>query len=258
MNQHISLLLLAKNEQDNLSKNFIWLSKCPNINEVIIIDDLSTDNTQTIAKKLESKNLKVIVKQRKLNNDFSSQRSYGINQSKNNWILWLDADEIPSRDLIKFLNNFTPNGIRAYSFIRQNIFWKKLLKHGESQQPLIRLFNKTYGKFIGNVHESWISKPPHQKTKLTFTHQPNQDITSFLQKINFYTSIRAQELYKQKVKPSLFQIIIYPIAKFFSNYIIKLGFLDGIQGIIISLLMSFHSFLVRAKLWHLSQTSSST
>ena len=257
MNQHISLLLLTKNEQSNLLKNFGWLDKCPNINEVIIVDDYSTDNTHIVAKKLKNSHTNIIIKKRKLDNDFSAQRTYGINQAKNDWILWLDADEVPSLELIKFLTNFTPDNIKAYSFVRQNIFWNKALKHGESQQLLIRSFDKTSGHFSGKVHETWISSSPIKKTSLTFTHQPNQDITSFLQKINFYTSIRANELYKQNLNCSLFQIIIYPLAKFFSNYIIKLGFLDGTQGIIVSLLMSFHSFLVRAKLWHLSQKSSS-
>ena len=257
MNQPISLLLLTKNEQRNLLKNFGWLDKCPNIDEVIVIDDFSTDNTHIVAKKLKNNNTNIIIKKRKLNNDFSTQRTYGINQAKNDWILWLDADETPSLELVKFLTNLTPDNIKTYSFVRQNIFWNKLLKHGESRQSLVRLFDKTCGKFSGKVHETWISSSPIKKTSLTFSHQPNQDMTSFLQKINFYTSIRAKELHKQKNNTSLFQIITYPLAKFASNYIIKFGFLDGTQGIIVSLLMSFHSFLVRAKLWQLSQKSSS-
>ena len=67
--------------------------------------------------------------------------------------------------------------------------------------------------------------------------------------INYYTDLRAQELLNNGVKVKIYHIVLYPIAKFILNYIFKLGFLDGLEGLIFAILMSFHSFLVRAKLW---------
>ena len=75
----------------------------------------------------------------------------------------------------------------------------------------------------------------------------------FLEEINFYTTIRAKELYEKKTEITLKDIILYPKAKFLLNFFLKLGFLDGLEGLIFAILMSFHSFLVRAKLWIYSQ-----
>ena len=257
MNQHISLLLLTKNEQENIKNNFGWIKKCPIIDEIFIVDDFSTDNTKKAVSTLKTDNTNIIFKTRKLDSNFSAQRNYGISFAKNKWILWLDADEIPTPSFLKFLNNFGPKNKTSYSFIRQNIFWNKVLNYGESNQRLVRLFDKTSGKFQGKVHEIWQTNKTTQKTNIKFLHQTNQNITSLLNKINFYTDIRSKELYVNKTKTSIFQIIFYPLAKFTQNYFIKLGCLDGTRGIIISLVMSFHSFLVRTKLWQLYNQSSS-
>ncbi len=257
MNQHISLTILTKNEQENINKNFDWLKNIKTIDEIIVVDDSSTDKTIDILKTKIGKHQKLKTYLRKLDNDFSSQRQFSISKSTNNWILWLDADEIPSPPIIKFLTNFSPtNHTHAYSFSRQELFCGHQLNYGQSKQKIIRLFNKDKGNFIGKVHEVW-STNQSEDTNLTFFHQSNQNITQILEKINFYTDIRANELFQSKISTNIFQIISYPIAKFFQNYIFKFGFLDGIPGIVLSLFMSFHSFLVRAKLWHLYKQSSS-
>lgn len=252
--QNISLLLLTKNEEGRLKNNFKWLDKCPRINEIIVIDDQSTDNTKKIVKSLANKNRQVKIFNRGLDSDFSAQRQFGLKKTKNNWILWLDADEQPSNDLIDFLNNVTLNPGYAFSFRRQDIFLDHSLKYGETAHlHFTRLFNKNNGKFSGKVHEIWQTQACIIKTNITLTHQPHQNLSSLLKKINFYTDIRARELFEKQTPTNIFQIIFYPVAKFFKNYILLLGFLDSTPGIVLALSMSLHSFLVRAKLWHLYQ-----
>lgn len=258
MNQHISLTILTKNEQKNIDKNFDWLKDTKTIDEIIVVDDFSTDKTIDVFKSKIGNHQKLKTYQRKLENDFSSQHQFTISKSTNNWILWLDADEVPSPSMIEFITNFFPtNHTHAYSFTRQEIFCDHLLNYGQSKQKMIRLFNKDKGKFVGKVHEVWVSYQP-KDTNLILFHQSNQNITQILEKINFYTDIRALELFQNKTSTNIFQIIFYPKVKFFQNYIFKLGFLDGVPGIVLSLFMSFHSFLVRAKLWYLYKQSSST
>ena len=253
---NISLNLITKNESQNLEKNFTWLNKCPAINEVICIDDNSTDNTIQVFKTLgkNNPNTSFSIHQNPLNKDFSRQRQLALQKSKNDWILWLDADEVPRQQLIDFLNNLKPSH-HNYSFKRKDIFLGKELKYGETNnQNFIRLFNKNYGKYNHPVHEIWKTTEEIKDTNLEIIHHSHNNMTSFLRKINFYTDIRAQELYNQHKKSDLFQIIFYPLAKFVQNYFLRLGFLDGVPGIILALSMSLHSFLVRAKLWKLWQT----
>jgi glycosyltransferase involved in cell wall biosynthesis len=228
VHNHLSLLLLTRNESKNLEKNFDWLKHCPSIKEIIIVDDNSTDNTIEIAKKLESKHRQIKILNHSLNNDFAAQRNYGISQSKYNWVFSIDADEQPSKKLIRFLNHFDRNQYKSYSFKRQDIFLGKTLSHGENAfLNFTRLVNKNYGQFIGQVHEIWTSKKDTKKTDLTIRHYSHQTIKSCIQKINFYSDIRSQEMYSQGIKVSIYQVIFFPIWKFIEDYFFRLGFLDG-------------------------------
>lgn len=250
----ISLLLLTHNESENLKNNFIWLDECKTINEIIVVDDNSTDNTVEVAESLASKKRSVQVFNRGLNGDFSAQRNFGIFKISNDLVFWLDADEYPSKKLIVFLNNIDKHRYKNYSFIRQDIFLGHTLKHGETASlKFLRLFNKNFGKFEGQVHEIWISAKSTKETDLIIHHNSHKKLKSFIEKIDFYSTIRSQELFNQKISTNLFEIIFFPIGKFFQNYIFRLGFLDGTPGIIMALCLSFHVFLNKSKLWHLYQ-----
>jgi len=250
----ISLILLTKNEQKNLETNFGWLDSCKRIKEIIIVDDNSTDNTIEFVKKLASKNRLVQVFSRGLDGDFSAQRNFAVSKTKYNWIFWLDADEQPDKKLIRFLNHIDKLRYKNYSFKRQDIFLGHQLKYGETAYlDFVRLFNKKYGHFVGQVHETWESRKTIKETTLVINHNSHSTLKSFIQKINFYSDIRAQELYDQKVTTNLLEIIFFPIGKFIQDYFFRLGFLDGTPGIIMALCMSFHVFLSKSKLWHLHQ-----
>lgn len=254
MNQRnkLSLLLLTKNESENIKKNLFWLKDCPAIGEIVVVDDFSTDDTLDQLKKVVPQNIDLKISQRRLDGNFSQQRIFALSQTSNNWILWLDADETPSHDLIDFLNHFDYKSRNCFAFLRQENFLNHPLNHGDTACLFfIRLFNKEYGLFEGLVHETWQPRQPVVYKNLTIIHQSNSDLRCFLHKINFYTSLRAQELQNARKSTNLIQIIVYPLAKFINGYILRLGFLDGTPGIIFALSMSFHSFLVRSKLWHM-------
>ena len=101
---NITLILLTKNEQENLSKWGGWIDKLIHINEIIVIDSSSTDNTKLILKSLESKRLKIKIFDKKFNDNFANLRNFAVKHAINDWILFLDADEIPSSKLINYLN----------------------------------------------------------------------------------------------------------------------------------------------------------
>ena len=250
---NISILLITRNEEGNIQKYWTWLDRCKTINEIILVDDNSTDKTVELVKKLENNRIKVKVFNRGLDNNFSQQRNFGINKTTNDWILWLDADEKPNKNLIRFLNHIDNLEYYNYAFKRHDVFLGHELNHGETaHQYFLRFFNKKHGRFAGAVHEVWQTPEEVKRKSVHIHHYPHQTLKSFIQKLNFYSDIRAQELYDQNVKSNIFQIIFYPLGKFLQDYFLKLGILDSTPGIIIALGMSFHTFLVRAKLWHLS------
>lgn len=255
MNPSLTLLILTHNSLENIKKYFKWVDKCNSINQVVIVDDQSTDNLENEVKIIFTK-AKIVFIKHPLNDDFSAQHEIGLSKSTNDWNLWLDSDEIPSPELIEFLNYIDYNRYN-FSFKRLDSFLGKNLLHGENYgNNFVRLFNKKHGKFIGKIHEVWKSSKPVKRLNLAILHYPHPDLKTFFEKINQYSTIRANELHSQGIKADMFDVVLYPIGKFIQNYFFKLGFLDSTPGIIMAIGMSFHSFLVRSKLWHISKQSS--
>lgn len=248
----ISAIILTKDEEKNIKECINSVKWC---NEIIVIDDCSKDNTTEIAKQLSAKvYIKPLV-------NFSSQRNFGISKATCEWILFIDADEIASDALTFEILNVTSkwtggieNKFEGFYIPRFDSMWEKRLNYGESGTKLIRLGKKTAGKWVGNVHEKWKIDGEVGTLKSPIIHYPHKTISEFLKEINFYTNIRAEELKKQKVKTHWWSILFFPFGKFVFNYFIKKGFLDGERGLISAIMMSFHSFLVKSKLWILNSS----
>ncbi|OGK17543.1 hypothetical protein A3D80_04585 [Candidatus Roizmanbacteria bacterium RIFCSPHIGHO2_02_FULL_40_13b] len=216
-----------------------------------------------------------------VDDDFSSARNEGMKKAKNDWVLFIDSDEelsnelsvildrrlkaagIGSPDSIATLQNdkdvipakagIHNDKIIAYYMKRRDFFWGKELKYGETHSArttgIIRLVKKGSGKWVGAVHEQFKSTGETGHLNGFINHYPHQSIAEFLKSINKYSTIRALELHKQGTRTNVFQIVLYPFGKFWYTYGIKLGFLDGPAGFVYSFMMSFHSFLVRSKLF---------
>ncbi len=244
---NITAAILVKNEAKNIEECLKGLQWC---SEVMIINDESDDSTIEIAKKLGA-----AVYEHKLNGDFAAQRNRALEKAKNTWVLFVDADERVSPGLageIEQSLNRQDGSIYGYFIKRVDVMWGKELRHGETGNiKLLRLARKDAGLWKGKVHEEWKIVGRTSNLQEPLYHYPHQSVASFLKKINFYTDLRASELFSQKNKVHVWDIIIYTKAKFALNYIVKLGFLDGIPGLISAIMMSFHSFLVRGKLWTL-------
>lgn len=244
----ISAVVLTKNEEKNIGRCLNSLSFC---DDIIIIDDYSEDRTIEQAKKY-----KVKIIQRKLNNDFASQRNFAMKMAGNEWILFIDADEQItselSKEIIKVVQD-SQSGKNAYYLKRRDFWWGKELKYGEiskvRRQGIVRLIKKASGEWLGNVHEIFYITNNTGILNNFINHYPHPTVTDFIKKINLYSTLRAMELMNQGKKTNLFQIILYPLLKFKLNYFLYLGFLDGPPGFIYAFMMSFHSFLVRIKLY---------
>jgi len=249
---NISLILLTKNESVNLKRWSKWLEKLTRVDEIVAIDDNSTDNTKEILKSLETKKIKVNVFSRGLEGNFSQQRNFAVSKAKNDWILFIDADEEPSDKLIHFLNTEKLNLRICYAIKRNLIYIDQVIAHGQAQNDYpIRLFTKNSGKFTNPVHEIWSTENCIVKIKKPLLHYSAPNLKVFISKLNLYSTLRARELFEKHTPVNLFQIIFYPLAKFLQTYLFQLGFLDAIPGIIICTSFSFYSFLVRSKLWRL-------
>lgn len=245
----ITAIILTRNEEANIKECIQSLTWCE---EILVIDDDSTDKTVEIAKSLNA-----TIYTRSLEKDFAQQRNFGLEKAHGEWVFFIDADERVSFTLsyeIQQSINQSFTRFNGYYIPRIDYLWGRKMLHGEAgHMKLLRLAKKNSGQFSGTVHEEWKVKGQIGELKNAIEHFPHPTIASFLEEINYYTDIRAQELYQKDVTATWWSILIYPTAKFLKNFFIKLGFLDGIPGLIHAIIMSFHSFLVRAKLWLIIQ-----
>lgn len=244
----ISAIILAKNEEKNIEDCIRCIKKL--CIEVLVINDDSSDDTASIAKKMGAK-----VINHRLNSNFSQQRNFAMTQAKGDWILFIDADERVSLELAKEIHNtINQPEANAYYIKRLDFMWGKFLKHGETGKLyLLRLAKKNSGLWVGAVHENWLTQGRTAELINPILHYPHITTEEFLKEINIYSTIRSEELYKQHARTSWLKIVFYPKIKFLQNYILRRGFLDGTAGFVFAMLMSFHSFLVRGKLWQLQQ-----
>lgn len=251
----ISVVILTKNEEKNIADCLQSLRWC---DEIIVVDDYSTDNTEKIATGLSLKQL--IFYKHSLNGNFGESRNFGLKKAKCEWVLFIDADERVSTSLqyeiVSSINSSIEN-YNGYFLHRVDELWGKELRFGEAGNiSLLRLGRKGSGEWKGVVHEVWDIKGRTGTLKNPLLHHPHQSVSEFLSEINYYTDLRASELWHKKVKVSMPDVLFYPAVKFIQNYFLKQGFRDGIPGLIVAIMMSFHSFLVRGKLWQLWQKKS--
>ena len=240
----ISAVILARDEEKNIKEAIRSVGFC---NEVIVIDDGSSDNTLEIASKLGAR-----VFTRALENDFASQRNFGLEKAKGQWVLFLDADERVTPELQKeILTEINkPSQIKAYWVKRNDIIWGKSFRFGEtSALKLIRMARKGAGVWVRRVHEIWDVEGPKGSFRYSLLHYPHQTLSEFIEEVNFYSSLHADENAREGKRSTLFKLILWPKMKFFQNIFLRLGILDGVPGFVLAIIMSFNSFLAWAKLW---------
>ncbi len=244
----ITAVVLTKNEEQHIERCLRSLQFC---DEILVIDDYSTDQTVKIAEKHKTR-----VVRRALNNDFTAQRNFALAEAQGEWILYIDADEevsIPLKNEMSKALNDDKLTKRAYYIPRRDYWWEKELRFGEvasaRSKGFIRLVKKNSGKWMGKVHERFVISSFVGRLNNFINHYPHPTVKDFIEEVNHYSTIRAHELYNQGKSTNIFEILINPFGKFFYTYFILLGFLDGPAGFAYSFFMSFHSFLVRAKLY---------
>ena len=243
----IAAIVLAKNEAENLPKCLESVKWC---DQIVVVDDNSTDDTVKLAKKLGASILS-----HPLNGNYSAQRNWALSHIKSPWVLFLDADEILSAKLVGEIKAAISRvDYKGYLLPRLDFMWGKKLLHGDvGGVKLLRLARRGAGEWQGAVHETWAIEGRVGTLKHPVYHYPHRHLADFLRRLNTYSSLRAQEFFASHRHTNVFEITLGPVFRFIYLYVIKLGFLDGTPGFIHAMSMSFYMFLVAGKLWLLSK-----
>ena len=229
-NKNISVLIITLNEEANMQALLIDLDFA---DEIIVVDSFSTDKTEAICKSFEN----VTFIQNEFEN-YSSQRNFAISQAKNDWILFLDADERLTPALKKEIlaTIKTNETFSAFLFNRTFMFKGEILHFsGNQTDKIFRLFNKNQAEYTKDrlVHEKLKVNGKIGVLKNKLLHYSYSSFQAYKSKTIQYGKFKAQEKYIKKLKPSVLLHLIHPSYNFLFNYIVRLGFLDGKKGLII-------------------------
>ncbi len=239
----ISTTIITLNEEEKIEKAIKSIKNLSD--EIIVIDSGSEDKTVEIANKLGAK-----VFFRKFDN-FADQKNFAVSKASGDWILSLDADEeIPSGLTMEIKNAVENKEYSAYLIPRRNFILGKEIKHTWwSPDKHIWLWKKDKGKWIGEVHEEVGVLGKVGELKNAKIHFQTDSVAEFLQGNEAYSDLLAKSLFKRGVRFSLFRLIWDPLLEFFTRFVYKLGFLDGLRGFILSYLMAIYKITVWIKLY---------
>jgi len=218
--------------------------------EVIVIDSYSTDKTVELAKKYKVRLIQRVF------DDFSTQKNFAIDQASNNWIYLLDADErVPENLRLEILEAVkNPKEFVGFYVYRTFYFIGRKIKYsGWQRDKVVRLFLKKHCRYNGKlVHETikTVGELGYFKSKLE--HYSYRGFDHYINKLNQYAWLQAQQLQKKGRKVGDFHILIKPPTRFFIHYFIRLGFLDGFPGFVISVTQSYAVLTRFIKLWLLN------
>ncbi|WP_299335772.1 glycosyltransferase family 2 protein [uncultured Psychroserpens sp.] len=236
---NISALLITYNEINHIEE---VINTVAFADEIIVIDSHSTDGT--FEKLSEMDHVKVILREFK---NFADQRNYAIDQANCKWIFFIDADERltpeSQKEIVETVKQ--ANGVEAFKIPRRFMFNDKVMRFsGLQTDRVFRLFKKGVTKYREDklVHELLDFKGEFKVLKHYMLHYSFSDYESYKRKTEHYGLLKAQELYTKGQRPNWFHFYIKPVYKFLTNYIFRLGILDGKEGYTICTLNAYGVF----------------
>ena len=244
-----SVYIICKNEEKHIQR---VLESVKDFDEIIVVDSGSIDNTLEIARKYTNK---VFYQEWK---GFANQKEYAKNLCSNEWVLNLDADEQLTNELKnEIVDIIEKNKIDGLNIKISSLYLGKFNSEKSKFNRRIRFFRKSVGFYPEKlVHESIVVKGKIVKAKGFIYDYGTLNLKTHLNKINEYSSLRAQEKFEKNKKASLLKLIfVFPLS-FFKSFFIKRGFFNGTRGFIAAINNSFYAFLKEAKLYELNNQKS--
>lgn len=224
--------------------------------EIIIVDNESTNQTVEIAKRYTTK----IYKRKNNPLILNQSKNFGFSKAMGDWVLSLDPDERVSPELAKEISSILANSesrvtnseISAYWFPRKNIVFGKWIQHGIwYPDRQLRLFQRGKGKFPGKHNHEYLEvKGETGELSSHLIHENYQYISQYIDKINHsYTDNEVVNLLQSGKKIEWVDAVRMPASDFILNFFRRQSYKDGLHGLVLSILQTFYAFVVFAKAW---------
>jgi glycosyltransferase involved in cell wall biosynthesis len=283
----LSVVIITYNEEANLGRTLESVQPLVSNGkgEVIVVDSGSTDRTVEVAKSFAAR---VFIEEWK---GYAAQKNSAIDKAIGDWVLSLDADEEVDRDLQQALgdtveglervaalkqanahdltvedarsdveyhiNTILDGGFSGLWVPRKNQFLGRWLRHGGFwPDPKLRFFRRGSGRFENRaVHEDVrLDGKTGQIRYGSLIHHSYPMLSDYIEHMNRYSSLGAEMVVaKGKVRFSVINIVVRPLATFVYNYLLRLGFLDGREGLLLHLYHAAYVSWKYAKAWELSR-----
>ena len=243
----ITATIITLNEERNIARAIESLRCC---DEILILDSGSTDRTVELAANLGVRVLEAGWR------GYAGQKNWAAGQATHEWILSLDADETLSEPLEAEILNLKKSGPRfdAYTMPRLARYLGRWIYHsGWYPDRKIRLYDRRKARWVGDfVHESVRSEGRAGNLESDILHFTCDSLSEHLKTLDHYTTLAAQELAAGRVPVPLWSLIFDPPWNFVKAYVFQRGFLDGLEGLIISYMAAFYTFLKYSKARNMS------
>ena len=235
----LSAVLITHNAAGQLAECLRSVTFC---DEVLLVDSGSTDDTLRIARESGAR----VIEQAWLG--YGPQKRFAVEQATHDWVLCIDADERVSDALRMAIQSELKNpAARAYRMARCNRFMGRWLRHGEGYPDWsLRLFDRRAAQWSNDsVHEKVETVTEVARLRGDLMHDSAESLDHYLEKQNRYTTLQAERLRAEGRSASVAQLLLSPLARFIKFYVLRLGFLDGVAGLVhtgIGCMNSFHKY----------------
>ena len=247
----ITAIIIAKNEENMIANCIEGLRWC---DEILVIDNGSTDTTATLAEKLGARVINFA------SENFSRVRNEGLKRSKTDWIFYVDADERVTPSLAReIMVNVEMGSGAAFKILRENIcYGHHLTKGGWDQDYVTRVFRKErLAKWDGKIHESPYYSGETITLKQSLIHLTHRSTRDNLFKSAEWTILEAELLYKSGIKPvTLITLLRKGTMEFVRRAYFKGGYKDGMVGLVEAMVQAMNRVMVYIQVWELQQKPS--
>ena len=243
----ITATIITFNEERNIARSIESLRCC---DEILIVDSGSTDRTTELAENLGARVIEANWRA------YAGQKNWAADQASHDWVLSLDADEALSEGLEAEIWSLKKSGPRCdgYTMPRLARYMGRWILHsGWYPDRKLRLYDRRQAKWVGDfVHESVAVSGRVGHLQSNLLHFTCESLSEHIKTMERYTTLAAQELASRRIEVPLSRVLFSPAWAFVQSYFLKLGFLDGPEGLTISYMAAFYTFLKYTKARNMS------
>ena len=238
----VSAVLITRNAASVLAPCLESLALC---DDIVLVDSASSDRTAEIAAHYGAR----VVQKEWLG--YGRQKQFAVEQAAHDWVLCVDADERVSPKLAASIEAALAAPVSpVYRMARRYRFLGRWLSHGEGYPDWSpRLFNRLKARWSDDlVHEKVLYAVTPGTLEGDLMHESLDDLATYLERQNRYTTLAARQAYERGHSAGIFHLLASPVVRFFKFYVFRLGFLDGIPGLLHISIGCMNSYIKYAKL----------